>query len=381
MKIISVVGARPNFMKIAPIHKAFNQFNPPAGKVKNSQPKADEPKAQKLNIDHLICHTGQHYDEKMSKIFFEDLELPKPDIYLGAGSGSHAEQTAKIMVEFEKVLLKEKPDLIIVVGDVNSTIACSLVAAKMGVKIAHVEAGLRSFDRTMPEEINRLLTDQLADYLFVTEKSGIDNLKNEGIPDEKVFFPGNVMIDSLVHYLPKAKESKVMEHFGLFPLDFILVTLHRPSNVDSLDNVKQIVLLLNRLAAKRKIIFPVHPRTKINIDRLNLNINPGLILTDPIGYIDFLSLTQNAGLIITDSGGIQEESTYLGVQCITVRNNTERPITVEEGTNQLVGTDLQNVELAALGVLDGKIKKGKIPKLWDGHAAERIVELLVKYKG
>ncbi len=366
MKIISVVGARPNFMKIAPIHKEL---------VKQSAISGQH------SLRHLICHTGQHYDEKMSRIFFEDLELPKPDIYLGAGSGSHAEQTAKIMVEFEKVLLTEMPDLVIVVGDVNSTIACSLVAAKLGIKIAHVEAGLRSFDRTMPEEINRLLTDQLADYLFVTEKSGLDNLRREGIPEEKIFFTGNVMIDSLVHYLPKADKSNITEYFGLSPLDFVLVTLHRPSNVDSPDNVGKIISLLNSLAEKRKVLFPVHPRTKKNIDKLNLTINPDLILTEPLGYIDFLSLTKNAELIITDSGGIQEESTYLGIQCITVRDNTERPVTVEIGTNRLAGTNLAQVELEAMDVLNGRAKKRKIPELWDGHAAERIVEIILKDKG
>jgi UDP-N-acetylglucosamine 2-epimerase (non-hydrolysing) len=357
-KIISVVGARPNFMKVAPIHKAFQKYN---SKVK-----------------HLICHTGQHYDKKMSKVFFEDLEMPKPDFYLGVGSGSHAQQTAHVMIEFEKVLLAEKPDLIIVVGDVNSTVACSLVASKLNIKVAHVEAGLRSFDRTMPEEINRLLTDAISDYLFVTEKSGLVNLKNEGISKDKVHFVGNVMIDSLIQYLPKADQSSVLKTYGLTPSKYLLFTLHRPANVDSKEFLKDLMELFENLSAERKIIFPVHPRTKKNLSDAGYknNYHKNIILTEPIGYIDFLSLTKNAELIITDSGGIQEESTYLGVQCITVRNNTERPVTVEKGTNQLIGTDLKKVENAAKAILNGKIKSGSIPELWDGKAAERITELL-----
>ncbi|MHB8336544.1 MAG: non-hydrolyzing UDP-N-acetylglucosamine 2-epimerase [Ignavibacteriaceae bacterium] len=372
MKIISVVGARPNFMKMAPIHKAFEKFKSEKSKVKgeiaihNSQ----------LTIHHLICHTGQHYDEKMSKVFFNNLELPKPDFYLGVGSGSHAEQTAKVMIEFEKVLLQEKPDLVMVYGDVNSTVACSLVAAKMGVKIAHIESGLRSFDRTMPEEINRIVTDHLADYLFVTEKSGVENLKKEGICEDKIFFVGNTMIDSLIHYLFKAEKSDVLKTYSLQPTAYILVTLHRPSNVDDVENVKQIINMLNKLSEKRKIIFPVHPRTKSVLQSLNLSLNPKLILTDPIGYIDFLALMKNAELVITDSGGIQEETTYLGVQCITVRDNTERPITVEIGTNNLIGTDLVDVENMAIKILNGEKKGSNMPELWDGNTAQRIKEII-----
>ncbi len=363
MKIISVVGARPNFMKVAPIHKAFEKLN----------------KKGEEKIEHLICHTGQHYDENMSKIFFEELELPKPDFYLGVGSGSHAEQTAKIMIEFEKVLLKEKPDLIIVVGDVNSTAACSVVAVKMGIKIAHVEAGLRSYDRTMPEEINRLLTDQIADYLFITEKSGIENLKKEGIAGNKIYFVGNVMIDSLIYYLPKAGKSKITSELKIDSTNFVLVTLHRPSNVDSPDFLKEMVSFLNAVAEKRPVVFPIHPRTNKNLKKYNMEkfLSKDVHLTDPIGYIDFLYLTKNAELIVTDSGGIQEESTYLGVQCITVRDNTERPVTVEIGTNQLIGTDLGKVKNAAMDVLNGRLKKGAVPELWDGHAAERIVSIIV----
>ena len=364
MKILSVVGARPNFMKVAPIHwvvQKYNTQNPASG------------------INHQVCHTGQHYDEKMSKIFFKDLELPQPAYYLGVGSGSHAEQTAKIMIEFEKVLLKEKPDLVIVVGDVNSTIACSLTAVKLGIKVAHVEAGLRSFDRKMPEEINRILTDSISDCLFVTEQSGLDNLKLEGVADSKVHFVGNVMIDSLIKYLPKTETSKICNHFDLQKNNYVLVTMHRPSNVDAPDKLKTLIEMLNRLAIRKKVLFPVHPRTKKNIERFGLeeDISEKLIITDPVGYIDFISLIEHAELILTDSGGIQEESTWLGVQCITLRTSTERPITIEIGTNHLVGDDFEKAENTALSILSGNKKIGKIPKLWDGHAAERIVEILV----
>lgn len=359
-KIISVVGARPNFMKIAPLHRAFKKYSD--------------------SIQHLICHTGQHYDEKMSKVFFEDLELPKPDFYLGVGSGSHAEQTAAVMVKFEKILLEEKPDMILVVGDVNSTIACSLTASKLHIKIVHVEAGLRSGDRQMPEEINRVLTDSISDMLFVTEKSGIENLKKEGISDGKVFFTGNVMIDSLAYFKPKVVNSTILKDFELTPKNYVLVTLHRPSNVDSKDQLIKLINVLNSIAEKRKVLFPIHPRTMKNLTDFGLmeKINKNLILTEPIGYLDFLALTSNAELIVTDSGGIQEESTYLGVQCITLRTSTERPITVEVGTNQLLGTDLEKAKKVALEVLEGKLKMGTIPELWDGKAAERITEIISK---
>ncbi len=355
MKIISVVGARPNFMKIAPIHRA----------IQNST----------FKIQHLICHTGQHYDEKMSKIFFEDLELPKPDYYLGVGSGTHAEQTARVMIEFEKVLLEEKPDFVLVVGDVNSTIACSLTAKKLHINVIHVEAGLRSNDMKMPEEVNRVLTDRISDMLFVTEKSGLENLRREGVEEKKIYFVGNVMIDSVKHYLPKADKSPILDKFKLEKENYVLVTLHRPSNVDDKNQLGKLFSMLNRIAKKRKIIFPIHPRTRKNLENYGLSnlVDNNIILTEPIGYIDFLSLTKNAELILTDSGGIQEESTYLGVQCITLRDTTERPITVEVGTNQLLGNDLNAAEKAAFDVLEGKIKEGEIPHLWDGNAAERIV--------
>jgi len=361
MKIISVVGARPNFMKIAPIYRAINEFNQKNG----------------AEIEHKICHTGQHYDEKMSRIFFEDLELPKPDFYLGIGSGSHAQQTGKVMIEFEKVLFKEKPDLVMVVGDVNSTVACSLTAAKLHIKTAHVEAGLRSFDRKMPEEINRILTDSISDFLFVTEESGIINLRNEGIPEEKIFFVGNVMIDSLVYYLPKTNNSRILEKLNVEPEKFVLVTLHRPSNVDEAGQLKKLIDLLERLSGKRKVVFPMHPRTKKKLQELNyFPKTKSLIITEPIGYLDFLTLIKNSELILTDSGGIQEESTFLGVPCITLRTTTERPVTVKVGTNLLLGNNLLKAEEAAEEILDGNKKQGKVPHLWDGNTARRIVNIL-----
>ncbi len=359
-KIISVVGARPNFIKIAPIHKAFLKY--------------------KNNIDHLICHTGQHFDEKMSKVFFDELEMPKPDFYLGIGGGSHAEQTAKIMVEFEKILLDQKPDLVIVPGDVNSTLAASLTAAKLHVPVAHVEAGLRSFDMKMPEEINRILTDRISDLLFVTEKSGLENLKKEGFEGDKIFFTGNVMIDSLVSYLPKIDQSDILDKLNLRKGDYVLSTFHRPSNVDNFDSLKSILEMFAKLAEHSKIVFPVHPRTKNKIETFGLNnmIHKNIVLLDPIGYLDFLALTKNASLVITDSGGIQEETTYLDVQCLTVRNSTERPVTCDIGTNQLMGTDLKKVYETAVNILKGNKKNGRIPELWDGHAAERISEVIIE---
>ncbi len=363
MKIISVVGARPNFMKIAPIYRAIKKYN-----IQNS----------KFRIHHLICHTGQHYDEKMSKVFFEDLELPLPDFYLGVGSGSHAEQTARVMIEFEKILIQEKPDMVLVVGDVNSTIACSLTAKKLHIKVVHVEAGLRSFDMEMPEEVNRILTDRISDYLFVTEQSGLDNLKNEGVPDNKIFFVGNVMIDSLIHYIPKSDKSVIHSELGISKGEYVLITLHRPSNVDIKESLEKLVNFLNKLAKERKVVFPIHPRTKNNLSKFNLleALDNQIILTDPIGYIDFQALTKNAELVVTDSGGIQEETTYLGVQCITLRTSTERPSTVDVGTNQLIGLDLKKAESSCLSVLNGKKKEGTTPELWDGNAAERITKIL-----
>lgn len=357
-KVISVVGARPNFMKVAPIHKAFQKYSD--------------------KIEHLICHTGQHYDAKMSKIFFEELQLPEPNFYLGVGSGTHAEQTGKVMIEFEKILLEEKPDLVLVVGDVNSTIACSLTSAKLHIKSVHVEAGLRSFDREMPEEVNRVLTDSISELLFVTEKSGVANLKNEGVPDEKIFFVGNVMIDNLIHHLEQTDHLPTLDEFNVEPGNFVLVTMHRPSNVDSDSQLEKIVHMLNSITGKRKIIFPIHPRTRKNLESKQLldSLNDNVVLTEPIGYLDFLCLLRNAELIITDSGGIQEESTYLGVQCITTRKTTERPVTVEIGTNHLVGDDFEKAGQLAIEILNGDKKSGLIPELWDGKASDRIVDII-----
>lgn len=359
LTFLSVVGARPNFMKVAPIDRAFRKYE---------------------NVNHLILHTGQHYDKNMSKIFFEDLELPQPSEYLGIGSGTHAEQTAKVMIEFEKIIDKVKPDLVIVVGDVNSTVACTLVSVKKGIPVAHVEAGLRSFDRTMPEEINRIVTDSISDFLFVTEKSGIDNLKKEGIADNKIYFVGNVMIDSLKYHLEKSENSKIVSDLNLEKQKYILVTLHRPSNVDDENILKQIAKMFSDLPIGYKIVFPVHPRTKKMFEEYNLtnhlNLNDRIKLTEPIGYLDFLSLMKNAKMVITDSGGIQEETTYLQIPCITMRKNTERPITIEVGTNILCGNDFEMIKTEAEKIAGGKNKLGNIPELWDGNAANRIAEIL-----
>jgi UDP-N-acetylglucosamine 2-epimerase (non-hydrolysing) len=359
IKIISVVGARPNFMKVAPIHKAFTNLYP-------------------SEVSHKICHTGQHYDEKMSDIFFRQLGMPQPDFYLGVGGGNHAEQTGRTMIEFEKVLLSERPDLVIVVGDVNSTIACSLTAKKLNIKVAHVEAGLRSFDRAMPEEINRILTDSISDYLFITEDSGAKHLRTEGVDENKVFFVGNCMIDSLINILPYSDKSGIIAELNLTPDNYVLVTMHRPSNVDNQYRLGELTVLLNEISEERNVVFPIHPRTRKNLEQYKLldKLNSKIILTDPIGYVDFISLVKNSELIITDSGGIQEESTYLGVQCITLRKSTERPSTVDIGTNQLVGEDFNKAKEAAIKVLGGYKKQGKVPPLWDGKSAGRIVHIL-----
>ena len=360
IKIISVVGARPNFIKLAPLDKEFSKY--------------------KEKFCHKICHTGQHFDEKMSKVFFEDLDLPEPDYYLGVGSGSHAVQTAKIIIEFEKVLIKEKPDLIIVYGDVNSTMACSIVASKLNIKIAHVESGLRSFDRRMPEEINRIITDKLSDLLFVSEESGLKNLAKEGIDKSKIFFVGNIMIDSLVKYQHKIDNSKIINKLLLKKNDYVLATFHRPSNVDSDTDIKSLINLLNEISNRQKIIFPVHPRTLNKIDEIKIfnEISPNIIITNPLGYFDFLCLIKHALTIITDSGGVQEESTFMNVQCITMRDNTERPVTIDIGTNQLAGSNHLSVKKIANNIFNGNVKNGQIPKLWDGKTASRIINILLK---
>ncbi|HTX19819.1 MAG TPA: UDP-N-acetylglucosamine 2-epimerase (non-hydrolyzing) [Bacteroidota bacterium] len=359
--IITVVGARPNFMKAAPLHLAFRRYP---------------------SIQHRILHTGQHYDANMSKVFFKDLELPQPDIYLGVGSGSHAEQTAKVMVEFEKTVLAERPDLVIVVGDVNSTVACSLVCAKLGIPVAHVEAGLRSFDRTMPEEINRIVTDAVADLLFVSEGSGVKNLRREGIDSSKVFLVGNTMIDSLVRFRRKARRSTIRRDLGVSEKNYTLVTLHRPSNVDEQPVLSGLINALAETAAVQPVVFPVHPRTRKQLEEFSLfsrvRSTHQLIVTDPLGYLDFLSLLESASLVVTDSGGIQEETTYLGVPCLTMRDNTERPVTVTQGTNRLLGHRYDLIAAELKKTLSGKKKRHDIPRYWDGRAASRIARIIVK---
>jgi len=348
-------------MKVAPLHRAFQKYKGP--------------------VQHLLVHTGQHYDRAMSKIFFEDLELPQPDFYLGVGSGTHAEQTARILVEFEKVVAEQRPDLVVVVGDVNSTLACSLVAVKLGIPVAHVEAGLRSFDRTMPEEINRILTDAIAEYLFVSEPSGVRNLRTEGVAEEKIFFVGNVMIDSLMYYREKARRSPIVRQLTLDGTPFMVVTLHRPNNVDDKESLDRILAAFERITQKATVVFPIHPRTRKMLTEFGLQQRAeqiaNLKLLEPLGYLDFLALMERAQLVLTDSGGIQEETTYLGVPCLTLRKSTERPITVEVGTNQLCGDNLGLAVEQSLAILGGKKKAGLVPDLWDGRAATRIAEIII----
>jgi UDP-N-acetylglucosamine 2-epimerase (non-hydrolysing) len=334
-------------------------------------------------FETLLVHTGQHYDDKMSHLFFEELNIPRPGINLEVGSGSHAVQTAEIMKRFEPVVLRYKPGYVLVVGDVNSTIACGLVAVKLGVKLIHVEAGLRSFDRTMPEEINRIVTDSISDLLFVTEQSGLDNLKNEGIDSDKIHLVGNVMIDTLLANREKSEGSAILEQLHLEKKKYAVVTLHRPSNVDSPDRFEKILAALEIMQKDIKLVFPIHPRTKNNLDGTYLHDYMkkmhNLILLEPVGYLDFLKLMSHTALVITDSGGIQEETTILGVPCMTLRENTERPVTIEEGTNQLVKSDTENI-LSAYRELKAKDfnVSGRIPRFWDGRAAERIVEIIIK---
>ncbi len=346
MKVLHIVGARPNFMKVAPVLAALNAHE---------------------HVVQTLVHTGQHYDANMSDVFFEQLGLPAPDVNLGVGSGSHARQTAEIMMRFEPVVLEAKPDIVLVYGDVNSTAAAALVCAKIGVRVGHVEAGLRSFDRTMPEEINRLVTDQLADMLFTPSEDGDINLKNEGIPAEKIFRVGNVMIDSLVKLLPAA-QAQISN--GL-PECYALVTLHRPANVDDDATLKSILQTLVEVSRDLAVVFPAHPRTRQRIAEYGLEFQlktDQLRILDPLPYVEFLALQSRARVVITDSGGIQEETTYLGVPCLTVRENTERPITVSRGTNVLVGRDPEKLRAELALVMAGKQKKGTIPPLWDGHA-------------
>jgi len=355
MKIIHVVGARPNFMKAAPVHRAL---------------------ACKRGIRQIVIHTGQHYDSNMSDVFFRQLRMPDPDLNLRVGSGSHAQQTSEIMSRIEPVLLEHRPQLVMVYGDVNSTLAAALVCSKLRIRVAHVEAGLRSFDRSMPEEINRVVTDQVSDLLFVPSEEGTRNLLREGISRDKIYFVGNVMIDSLVHMLAGVNGNLPA---GV-PEEYVLLTLHRPSNVDDLEWLKEMFGALSELAHSKAIVFPVHPRTRERIEQAGIRVDSNIRLLPPQPYIDFLALQSHASLVITDSGGIQEETTYLGVPCLTVRENTERPVTVEIGTNTVVGRDVCRMREEAGAVLSGKRKKGRIPSLWDGKAADRIADVIAQIK-
>ncbi|HTS18622.1 MAG TPA: UDP-N-acetylglucosamine 2-epimerase (non-hydrolyzing) [Verrucomicrobiae bacterium] len=361
MRIVNVVGARPNFMKMAPLMAEYarhpDDFAP------------------------VLVHTGQHYDDNMSNLFFEQLRLPKPDVYLGVGSGTHAEQTARVMVELEKLLVAQRPDLVMVVGDVNSTLAAALVAAKLCIPLAHVEAGLRSFDRTMPEEINRLVTDALSDYCFTTCADADANLLREGVPREKIFFVGNVMIDTLLKLRDESLKSDIRQKLGLNS-EYGYVTLHRPGNVDSKDTLAGILSALEAIQKRLPLAFPVHPRTRARLNEFGfwkrVSEWPNLRLVEPLGYLDSLCLMTGAKLVLSDSGGIQEETTVLGVPCLTLRENTDRPVTVTEGTSTLVGMDRDKIVAEATKVLDGKGKKGRVPKYWDGKAASRIIQCLLE---
>lgn len=350
MHILHVVGARPNFMKAAPVVRALGKWP---------------------HVRQTLVHTGQHYDANMSDVFFSQLDIPAPDVNLEVGSGSHAQQTAEIMRRFEPVVLQAKPDLVLVYGDVNSTVAAALVCSKLLIRVGHVEAGLRSFDRTMPEEINRIVTDRLADVLFTPSEDGDVNLQHEGITAEKIHRVGNVMIDSLIRLLPVAEQCPKN---GL-PSRYALVTLHRPSNVDDSESLKGILRSMLEVNDKVGVVFPVHPRTRQRIREFGTDIEK-LHLLEPLPYIEFLALQSRAAVVITDSGGIQEETTYLGVPCLTVRENTERPITVTQGTNVLVGQDPKKLDSELTKILEGNGKTGAIPPLWDGHAGDRIAEVL-----
>lgn len=354
MKVFHVVGARPNFMKVAPVMNALKTRHP---------------------IVQTLVHTGQHYDANMSDVFLEQLGIPAPDVNLAVGSGTHARQTAEIMTRFEPVLLDRKPDLVLVYGDVNSTVAAALVSAKLGVRVGHVEAGLRSFDRTMPEEINRLLTDQLADLLFTPSEDADVNLHKEGIPAEKIFRVGNVMIDSLVMLLPAAQRQSQNGLRLPQSQPYALVTLHRPANVDDAPILKRILQSLLEVSQDLAVVFPAHPRTRKRIADFGL-LAGRLQILDPLPYLEFLALQSRATVVITDSGGIQEETTYLNVPCLTLRENTERPVTVSLGTNVLVGRDPGKLRSEVSRVLAGQARKGTIPPLWDGHAGERIAAVI-----
>jgi len=368
-RLLSVVGARPNFMKIAPMIDELKRFP---------------------TIEHCLVHSGQHYDELLSGNFFADLGLPKPDVNLEAGSGSHAVQTAEIMKRLEPILLDYQPQIVLVVGDVNSTIAAALTAVKLGIGVAHIEAGLRSFDMGMPEEINRKLTDAVSSLLFVTEQSGVENLKHEGVPAEKIFLVGNVMIDCLLRHRELAARSPILDRLGVRQngsscRPYGVLTLHRPSNVDDPKTLQGILSAVSALAAELPVFFPIHPRTRKNIESFGLGRyltggagkDPtGIVPLEPLGYLDFLALNDRARIVLTDSGGIQEETTALGVPCLTLRENTERPATVEHGSNQVVGVDSERILAAARSILQKPARRSQRPPLWDGKAAPRIVAIL-----
>jgi len=359
MKITLIAGARPNFMKIAPIIRAIE-------KVRH----------EGKQIAYRLVHTGQHYDDRLSKIFFDQLELPAPDVNLGAGSGTQAEQTARIMIEFEKDLMANPTDLVVVVGDVTSTMACTIVAKKLNTKVAHVEGGIRSFDMTMPEEINRIVTDSLADYFFTTSQVANENLRHQGVKEDQIFFVGNTMIDTLLAQLPKAIKPACWDQFALERNNYFVLTMHRPSNVDDPEKFAKWMEVLDQ--ASLPIVFPVHPRTRKNF--ANLSVQPKNILaTEPLSYLEFIYLIKECKAVITDSGGVQEETTVLGVPCLTLRNNTERPETVMEGTNEMIGDNFELLHKAIKQLNEGHWKAGKVPQLWDGRSAERIVSMLLTF--
>lgn len=357
MLICTVVGARPNFMKIAPILHAL----------------------QRRGLPYFLVHTGQHYDTNMSQVFFDQLKMPKPDVYLGIGSDSHARQTARVMIAFEEIVLERKPDLVVVAGDVNSTLACALVAAKLNIPVAHVEAGLRSFDRAMPEETNRILTDHVSDLLFTTEPSGDAHLRAEGIAPENIYHVGNCMVDSLLAHLPAALDHAPWNTYGLTPNEYALLTLHRPSNVDDSATLTQLLTTIVHAVTPLPILFPVHPRTQSRLSDWGVETPPELRLVEPLPYLTFLGLMAKARVVLTDSGGVQEETTALGIPCITLRRNTERPITITEGTNVLVGTDPQEITASLEQIMAGNAKPGVRPKLWDGAASERVVDVIAAW--
>jgi UDP-N-acetylglucosamine 2-epimerase (non-hydrolysing) len=359
MKILHIVGARPNFMKVAPILREMQPYP---------------------QFQNILVHTGQHYDENMSKVFFDDLKLPRPDINLEVGSGSQAQQTAEVMQRFEPVVLEHKPDLVLVVGDVNSTLATTLVASKLNVPVAHVEAGLRSYDRTMPEEINRIVTDVLSDYLFTPTEGAAQILREEGIAEEKIFFTGNVMVDSLLQAVEVVQKRETWKKWNLVRGNYAVVTLHRPSNVDNPATLSQIMQGICEVSRFLPVFFPIHPRTALRLVEAGLESqikeSQGLVLAEPQGYLDFMCLMAGARLVITDSGSIQDETTTLGIPCLTLRWNTERPVTIEQGTNKLVGTDPVKILAETERILNGKLREPHRPKYWDGQAAKRIVEVL-----